>query len=156
MRNTDLYRVKQGIDKCSDIVNVADINFAYTLAKIESEVISELRIIEKSRKAPSAEYKEYTTERDQLMIDSGIQNPEGGYHVLDGKLLLRNPKEYAVKMNALDEKYKVEIETFKKNSEEFESFLLQECKATITKLPKGCIPAQLNVEQMRLLFSVIE
>jgi len=156
MKNEDLYRVKQGIDKCSAIVNVADINFAYTMAKIDNEVINELRALEKARKDVPDDYTKYTTEREQIDIDFAVQLSGGTYQMVNNKLLISNPKEHANKISKLKEKYKEVIDIVDKNNKEFEDFLLQESKVTITKLPKGCIPAQVNVEQMKLLFSVIE
>jgi hypothetical protein len=156
MRNTDLYRVKQGLDKCSALVNVADINFAYTLAKIESEIIPELRVLEKARKPHSKEYEDFLKEREQLDLDYAAQNADGSYQLLNDKLLIRDPKKYSTEITALENKYKDAIALNKKNSEEFEAFLLQESKITVTKLPKACMPAQLSVEQVKLLFPVIE
>ena len=156
MKITDLYRVKQGIDRCSSLVNVADINFAYTLAKIEAEIVAELRLVEKSRKEVPEEYKEYMTEREQLDIEYAVRQNDGTFQTLNDRLLICNPKEHAFKIAELQKKYKDIIALVKKNSEEFEVFLLQDCKAVIPTLPKGSIPAQVNVEQMKLLFPVID
>lgn len=156
MRNTDLYRVKQGVDKCSALVNVADIEFAYSMAKIESEVVAELRCIEKCRKPAPEKYAEYLVEREQLDIDDAVTMPDGTFQTLGDRLLIKNPHEHAKKVAELDKKYKDVIDQVKKNAEEFEDYLLQDCKVQISKLAKGCIPAQLSVEQMKFIFPVIE
>ena len=62
MINRDLLNIKEGIDKMSDITNVADINFTMTIARINDEVEKELRIIRNGRKKPSEQYKEFLKE----------------------------------------------------------------------------------------------
>lgn len=156
MLNTDLYKVKKGIDLCRDAVNVADINFAYIMAKIESEVVAELRVIEKARKQVSPEYEKYIMESEQLEVEYAVQNQDGTFAMHGNKLLIKNPKEYSVKLKSLKDRYKDEISKKEKEDKEFEEFLLKENSVIITKLPLSLIPAQLTVDQLKHLFPVIE
>ena len=43
MKNSDLYKVKTGITKCSDITNTSDIMFALSLARIEKQIDDEIK-----------------------------------------------------------------------------------------------------------------
>jgi hypothetical protein len=156
MTNGDLYKVKQGIEKSSDLVNAADINFTMSIARIDSEIITELRIIEKGKKQPTDKYKEYLEKKQELDMKYTIQKEDGTCQTLNEQLLIRNPKQYYLELHDLEKEYKDEIDNVKKINDEFEIFLEQECKATISKVSKSCIPAIIKVEQAKLLFPVIE
>lgn len=155
MTNYDLYKVREGINKCAAITNVANINFAFLMAKIESELDSEIKILEKARKPFSEGYMEYLKKKRELDGKHIIQKEDGSVLMLDGNLILKNPKEYNSELAKLNEEYSTDISGAKEIMSEFENFLQNTSNARITELPKSCIPASINVEQMKLLFPVI-
>lgn len=155
MTNYDLYKVIEGIKKCSEITNSADLNFAYTMARIEAEVSAELKIIEKAKKPISDKYKEYLKKKQEIDIKYAIQKEDGTYQTLGDSLIIRNPKEYNKEIDILNNDYKEELDSVKNINSEFEKFLQLECTTKITQLPKSCIPTSLTVEQMTLLLPVI-
>ncbi|MCK9429721.1 MAG: hypothetical protein M0R17_06920 [Candidatus Omnitrophica bacterium] len=156
MTNLDLYNVKTGIEKCKDIVNVANINFAISMARIYSEVLAELKILEHGIKPFSAEYKEYIKESDEITSKYAIVKEDGTYQILNDKIIVRKPLDYNKELNELNIKYKDAIQVVKDNAEEWEKILNTQTTVKISKLPKSCIPSQLTVEQITLLFPVIE
>lgn len=157
MTNEDLYNVRAGIAKSAEIVNVANIDFAFTMARINSEVTNEIKIIEEARKKPpEEESKKYSKELEAINLEHSVQKEDGTIQTINNNTVIRNLKEYKIKLDDFEIKYKDLLETVKKNNEEFKELLKQEVKVTITKLPKKCIPAIMNVEQMTLLFTVIE
>jgi len=156
MTNLDLYNVKTGIEKCKDIVNVANINFAISMARIYSEVLAELKILEHGIKPFSAEYKEYIKESDEITSKYAIVKEDGTYQILNDKIIVRKPLDYNKELNELNIKYKDAIQVVKDNVEEWEKILNTQTTVKISKLPKSCIPSQLTVEQITLLFPVIE
>jgi len=156
MTNLDLYNVKTGIEKCKDIVNVANINFAISMARIYSEVLAELKILEHGIKPFSAEYKEYIKESDEITSKYAIVKEDGTYQILNDKIIVRKPLEYNKELSELNIKYKDAIRVVKENAEEWEKILNTQTTVKISKLPKSCIPSQLTVEQITLLFPVIE
>lgn len=156
MVNRDLINVKTGIDKMSDLVNVADINFAMQIARISDQVEKELSIIRKGRKKPSEKYQEFLKEQETLNMKYAIQKEDGTFQMANGNMLIRNPKAYHEEYVILKDKYKEEIKEQEKIDEEFETFLDSPVKVNISKISKSLFPASATVEQVKLLFSVIE
>ena len=156
MKNYELYNIAEGIRKISDIVNIADINFTMIIARIDSEVNAEIRIIEKGRKKPSDKYKEYLKEKEALDMKYAIQKEDGSLQMYEGAMLIRDPKKYRSELSKLEETYKEEIKEWKKIVDEFEEFLEKDCPKVITKINKSLLPSSLNVEQVRLLYPVID
>jgi hypothetical protein len=155
MTNRDLYSVALGVKKCSELVNIATIDFTMTMARINSEVQNELRIIEDGKKESSILYKEYLKKKDAIDIKYAIQREDGTFQTLNDSLLVRNPTEYYLEIDKLKEEYKEEINKVDSITKEFEKFLNQENTKISTKLSKRIIPAAMNVEQATLLFPVI-
>jgi hypothetical protein len=149
MTNDDLYKVKNGIAKCNDIVNVANFEFAYTMAKIEDEVTKAIILLEKARK--NDEYKEYLKEKEQLDSEHIIFNSNNTPIIINGQVMLKSPKVYYSKLDELNIKFKSAID----RNAAFINKLSEEYDGVITKLPKAYIPAQLTVEQVKLLYPVI-
>jgi hypothetical protein len=156
MKNRDLYFVAEGIKKCHELVNIADINFTMTIARINSEVNAEIRIINDGRKKQPIKYKEYLKKKEGIDIKYAIQKEDGTFQTLNDSIIVRNPIEYYSEIEILNTEYKLELDTIKSITTEFNSFLDQPCVKNITKLPKEILPASINVEQATLLFSVIE
>mgnify|MGYP001264990549 CR=1 FL=1 len=156
MVNRDLINVKEGIDKMSDLVNVANINFAIEIARINDYVERELNIIRKGRKKPSEKYQEFLKEQEVLNMKYAIQKEDGTLQMVNGNILIRNPKAYHEEYSILKDKYKEEIKEQEKIDKEFEEFLDSPVKTTIPKISKSLFPASVTVEQVKLLFSVIE
>jgi hypothetical protein len=156
MTNRDLFNVKDGIEKMSDLVNVADINFAMTIARINDEVTKEIKIIQNGKRKPSDKHKEYLKEQQDINMKYAITKEDGTLQVANGNILIHNPKKYNEEINALELKYKDEVIEQTRLDEEFENFLDQEVKASITKIPKSLFPASAKVEHVKLLFSVIQ
>lgn len=152
----DLLNIKTGIDKLSDIVNVADINFAMTIARINNEIEREIKIIKEGRKKPSEKYQDFLKEQEELNMKYAIQKEDGTFQMLNGTMLIRNPKKYHEEYSKLKEKYKDEIKKQETIDEEFEKFLDTEIRTRITKIPKSLFPASVTVEQVKLLYPVIE
>lgn len=156
MRIIDLYNIREGISKMSDIVNIADINFAMSMAKLNDEVERELRIIDKGRKKVSDKYKEFLEEQSIVNMTYCIQKEDGTFQTMNGNLLIRTPIKYNAEIKELRSKYKEEIAVQEKNDIEFEEYLEQEFKGNITKIPKSLFPATTKVEHSKLLFSIID
>lgn len=156
MIKRELYKVKEGIDKCSDLANASDINFAMTLAEIDYEVSNQLRIIDAGKKTLSDDYKAYIKEKKKLDMDYAIQKEDGSLQSIRGELLIRNPKEYYKKLEILQDKYKDEIKAVEVIQKEFETYLDNACTKEIPKLPKSLLPKEMTVEQVKLLFPIID
>lgn len=156
LTNEDLYKIREGIQKCAQLTNVADINFAMTMARIATEVEKEIKIIELGKRKPSERYKEYLKKAKEIDIKYAVQKEDGSFHMLNNQIIIKDAKKYYIEINALREEYKVELDEAEKIQDEFTKFLDQTCKVTLTKLPKNIIPAQVTVEQLCLLYPVIE
>jgi len=154
--NNDLYKIREGIKKCANLVNVADINFTMTMARISSEVDNELKIIDKGRKEISDKYKEYLERHKEIDLKYTIQKEDGSLQLINDQLIIRDIKAYNIEISKLKLEFKEEVDKYDKIEKEFKEFLNQPCKVNISKLPKSLIPAQVNVEQMSLLFPIIE
>ena len=156
MRNIDLYNIRTAINKMSDIVNIADINFTMTIARINDDVEKEIKLIDKGRKKPTDKYKEFLEKQNTINMKYAIQKEDGTLQTVNGSVLVRNPLKYNTEIKELKEEYKEEVALQEKLDTEFEEYLDQEFKGNITKLPKSLLPASVNVEQVKLLFSVIQ
>lgn len=156
MIKRDLYKVKEGINKCDDLVNVSDINFAMTLAQIDYEVSTQLRVIDAGKKMLSNEYKEYLKEKKKLDLEYAIEKQDGSIQTIGNEMIIRNAGEYYSKLDVLQEKYKVDIEAVDKIQKEFEKYLDGECTNPISTLPQSLLPKEMTVEQAKLLFPIID
>ena len=156
MINSDLYSIVEGIKKCKSLSNTANIDFAMTLARINAEVIAELKIIEAGKKEYSNKYKEYLKKRNEIEIKYSVQNEDGSIQMYNGYLLTKDIKKLNIEIEQLELEYKDEIELVIKIEKEFRDYLNKECKIKITKIAKSLFPLELTVEQAILLHTVIE
>lgn len=155
MKIIDLYNINNGINKLSNIANTSDINFAMSIARISNEVSKEIEIINAGRKKPSNKYKEFLKEQQIINMKYAIQKEDGTIQTLNDSMIIREPLKYNKEVDELKEKYKTEIELQEKINEEFDEYLKQEFKGTITKIPKSLLPLGLTVEQVKVLYPVI-
>lgn len=156
MTRKDLYKVLEGIEKSKNLVNIADINFTMAIARIESEIMSEIRIIEKGRKEYPEKHKEYLKKKKELDMKFALQKEDGTYQIFNGQLLVKTPNIYYSEVDKLEDEYKTTLYEVIKINKEFTNFLEGECEKTFTKINKSLFPTQLSVEQALLLFPIIE
>lgn len=152
MKNIDLFRIRQGLEKLSDRKGV---RFAYIVVKNKKILDDELEILRKSIE-PSENFSEFEQKRVEL-CETHAKKDENGQSILDGGNYVIETKEvFDKEMTKLREEFKDTLDERIKQQEDYEKLLQQETDVELKKIKFEELPNDITASELEQIKELIE
>ena len=153
MKKSELFDVLQGL---KSVKNLKGVKFAYAVAKNKKKVESEIEDLKEAVK-PSDKYLEYDKKRMET-CEKYCSKDDKGKAVIKGNVYdgLAGNRKFEKEMERLRKDYKKELESRKKQIEEYNKMLTEEIEMDFHKLTLKEVPEDISSEQLEKILPIIE